>query len=473
MHRDLHEGKPDIRSDVNESEVRAMVEASPDGMLLSDDLGSIVWANSRMESLFGFVPSDLVGMSVEDLVPERFRRAHRSHRESYATRPTTRPMGATRELWARRSDGSEFPVEVGLSPIVTRGLQRVVVTIRDASERYAAEADRRAVLRALDAASDAVFMIDVDSLKYRYVNEGAVGQLGYERSELLAMTPLQILPDYSETAFRELVDSLETGPVKSKILEMSHRRCDGEAIPVEVELEMSPAIAGQPKMLTAIARDTSERLRRQAAEEERAVSLQILSERERLAGDLHDLVIQRLFAAGMGLQSIQGLIADPVASDRLAETVGSLDAAIAELRASIFHLKSEDGNGLRSRVTRILGDSASRLGFEPKLNIKGDLTHVDEVTAENLVAALTEALSNVVRHAHASSVGVSLSVGGDDLEMVIEDDGVGIGTGRSRGQGLNNIERRAERLDGSCTVAPGNSGVGTRVVWRVGARESL
>ena len=246
-------------TDLADGEAWAMVESSPDGMVLADDQGAIVLVNRQIEELFGFERAELLGRPVEELLPESVRARHRAHRTRYRAEPTVRAMGTGIELRARRADGTEFPVEVSLSPIHTANGARVVATVRDITERLAAEANSRTVLRALDTASDAVFVFSTHDLAFVYVNDGAVTQLGYSRDELLTMTPLHIKPDFSNESFREMIRPLAAGEVSGHVFTTLHRRADGEDVPVEIDLELAPTIGPEgPTMLLAIARDISD-----------------------------------------------------------------------------------------------------------------------------------------------------------------------------------------------------------------------
>ncbi|WP_031027947.1 GAF domain-containing sensor histidine kinase [Streptomyces albus] len=206
--------------------------------------------------------------------------------------------------------------------------------------------------------------------------------------------------------------------------------------------------------------------------------LALLHDRDRIARDLHDLVIQRLFATGMTLQSAARLIDRPQAAERVSRAVDDLDETIKIIRSTIFALRSsgQDGGGgagagagLRRTVTEAVGDAADRLGFLPALRMEGPVdTEVPAEAAEQVSAVLGEALSNIVRHAHARRVDVTLSVGAA-LTLAVTDDGVGI-AGRPHTGGLANMRSRAELLGGTLTVTPGTgegAGPGTRIRWEV------
>ncbi|MFD0259122.1 GAF domain-containing protein [Kitasatospora indigofera] len=195
----------------------------------------------------------------------------------------------------------------------------------------------------------------------------------------------------------------------------------------------------------------------------------LLEERDRIARDLHDLAIQRLFATGMTLQGAARFIEHPEASERVLRAIDDLDETVRTIRSSIFGLRAKDRGpvrlGLRSRVVATVDRAAVGLGFAPGLRMDGLLDlQVPPPVADALLAVLQEALSNAVRHARAHRVDVDLSVDGE-LSLTVTDDGVGLPEGGPR-SGLANLAERALRLDGSFRAGAGPDG-GTRLEWRV------
>ncbi|MGW3073317.1 MULTISPECIES: sensor histidine kinase [unclassified Kitasatospora] len=197
-----------------------------------------------------------------------------------------------------------------------------------------------------------------------------------------------------------------------------------------------------------------------------AEQLNLLEDRDRIARDLHDLAIQRLFATGMTLQSAGRLIESQAAADRVARAVADLDETIKIIRSTIFGLRahSEPDRGLRARATRVVTEAQGTLGFPPRLSLEGLLdTDVPQELAGHVVAVLAEALSNAARHARASRVEVTLRALAGRVVLTVTDDGVGVPEGGRR-SGLRNLAERADRVGGSFTVDPAEGG-GTRLVW--------
>lgn len=194
--------------------------------------------------------------------------------------------------------------------------------------------------------------------------------------------------------------------------------------------------------------------------------LAIFEDRDRIGRDLHDVVIQRLFAIGLMLDNTAKLVSSPDAATRISSAVDEIDATIKDIRRTIFALNADPGSSdLRALLGEVIAHSADLLGFRPELVLHGPIDSViaDKVR-DHLLAVLGEALSNVVRHAGASRVVVRLEVGAT-VDLVVTDDGRGLGTKRS-GTGLLNLRRRAELLGGSC-IMRSVSGGGVELRWSV------
>ncbi|WP_326847465.1 GAF domain-containing sensor histidine kinase [Streptomyces kaniharaensis] len=198
-----------------------------------------------------------------------------------------------------------------------------------------------------------------------------------------------------------------------------------------------------------------------------AEQLAMLEDRDRIARDLHDLAIQRLFATGMTLQSAARFIEHQGASDRVLRAVGDLDETIKIIRSTIFGLRAREersGQGLRARAMRAVEQAQAVLGFPPRLSMEGLLdTDVPAEIAEHVVAVLGEALSNAARHAKADRVEVVLGATGQQVVLTVQDNGVGV-PDQGRRSGLRNLAERAEGLGGVFELISPAEG-GTRLTW--------
>ncbi len=448
--------------------IRAIVDAAPDAIFLIDSDGVILFVNPQCEVLFGYGTDGLLGRSVDDLLPASSRDLHRAHRMQYRAEPRTRAMGRGQVLFGRASDGAEFPVEVSLSPIRNGDALRIIAVVRDVGERLAVEAETQRVREILDATWDAVLIFDADTLRFTYANQGAVDQVGYSFDELREMTMLQLTPEFDEVRLRELLEPLANGHLSSVSFTAVHRHRDGSEIPVEIVLQATDFEDGCPRAYVKIVRDISARLADEARLREAEQTLRLVEDRDRIARDLHDVVIQRLFAAGLAVQGVQARSQDVDAAARLTDVVDELDETIREIRSAIFGLQSGGPGhafGLRSDITRVIADEKLVLGFEPRVLFEGVIDAAPREVAEQLLPTLREALSNVGRHAQASSSVVSVKAD-DRMTLRVEDDGVGLSGDATSGNGVRNMRQRAAELGGSCEIGTGAEG-GTVVEWSV------
>jgi signal transduction histidine kinase len=202
-----------------------------------------------------------------------------------------------------------------------------------------------------------------------------------------------------------------------------------------------------------------------ASGREDAHQLTILAERERIAHDLHDHVIQRLFAAGMDLQGTLARARSPEVAERLNRTLDDLQTIIEEIRSTIFQLKSPLGKGadFRQRIQRVVADLTEDRDIVTTMRIQGPMTAVGGELAEHAEAVTAEAVSNALRHSGASRLTVEIGAA-DMFTLEISDNGCGIPADNARRSGLANMKHRAEQLGGSCEITPGPQG-GTRVHW--------
>lgn len=220
-----------------------------------------------------------------------------------------------------------------------------------------------------------------------------------------------------------------------------------------------------PQLVAAYAEQAALTLQLAAAREDQR-RLAVLEDRDRIGRDLHDLVIQRLFAVGLGLQGTTRMVDRPDAAARIDQAVDDLDATIKDIRRAIFGLSSVDTAGdVQAEVTRLVDRAAATLKFRPALRFEGPVrTLISDDIAPDLLAVLAEGLSNASRHAGASAVEVVVEAG-ERIVLTVRDDGRGM-TGAGAESGLANIRARAEQRGGSLVIesAPGR---GTSLSWSV------
>ena len=221
------------------------------------------------------------------------------------------------------------------------------------------------------------------------------------------------------------------------------------------DLDMAGTFAGQ----AAIALELNDA----RADQQR---LGVLEDRDRIARDLHDHVIQRLFAAGLSLQSIAATVADDALHERLSRTVGELDETIRQIRTKIHELQEDSSESLRGTALAVIDQLAPLLPARPDVSLIGPLDSItDEAIIADVEAVLRESLTNVTKHAHATQVRVRIQAGKLRLHLTVIDNGVGLGRSTRR-SGLANLSRRAERQGGYLEIGDSAEG-GLRLRWSI------
>ncbi|HXW33562.1 MAG TPA: PAS domain-containing sensor histidine kinase [Acidimicrobiales bacterium] len=437
----------------------------PDAALALDADGAIAVVNGHAAELFGYAQAELVGKRVEVLVPERLRERHRKNRASFVESPLARPMGAGLELFGRRHDGTEFPVDISLAPLWSGDRLFVVAAIRDTSGQKAAVAAQAEVAALVRSSHDAIIGLTLQGAVSSW-NPGAERVFGLAPEKITGKHVSALVPDESSQALEALLDAAVNGR-DSHPVDTWWTRSDGTSLAVALSVSPISGPDGDVTGFSLFLRDITERKRVESELRRHEQQLALAGDRERIARDLHDLVIQRLFGAGMGLQSAVRFIDNPEASKRVLAAIDDLDVTIKEIRSAIFALETPLGTdtGLRSRLVELTAASAQNLGFEPDVQFVGPVdSGVSEDIEGHVLAVAREALSNIARHADASEARLELSVG-EDVVLVVEDNGKGVGP-LVRESGIANLRARAVELGGELKVGTLSSG-GTRLEWRV------
>jgi PAS domain S-box-containing protein len=315
-------------------------------------------------------------------------------------------------------------------------------------------------------APNGIVLVDPDG-RVVLANAQAEEMFGYEPDQLVGVPIEDLVPPelrHGHEAHRQAYAGNPRARPMGVGLDLRASRRDGTTFPVEIAL--SPIEVDGLRHVVAIVRDITERIQAERQLQAARAELSVLEDRERIARDLHDTVIQRLFAAGMSLQAVAAQ-ASPDVQQRVGGVVDELDTTIREIRQAIFRLTAHnlDDTSLRRRLVAVVDEAEEPLGFAPEVRFDGPVETVDEERAEHLLAVLREALSNVARHARASHAQVRVTVS-DRLELVVTDDGIGIPPDATPGGGTVNLRERAEELGGTFLIEPGTPR-GTVVRWTV------
>ena len=275
----------------------------------------------------------------------------------------------------------------------------------------------------------------------------------------------------------EVAALVDHGRGTNRVENLRVEELEGLVIPLRAHLAAPSALvalfeaghrirdAEEHELLGSFADQAALALDRAQAIEDRE-ELAVVSDRDRIARDLHDVVIQRLFATGLQLQGMRSIVVSPEVGERLDRAVDDLDQTIRDIRTTIFELQNRRSGSLRSHVRALVKEYVPVLGFTPILRVLGPVdTAVPAETAEQLLAVLREAISNIGRHALADQAEVEIAVSTDELTLTVTDNGTGLASDRAE-SGLRNVRRRASALGGSLDLT-GAQPSGTVLRWRV------
>ena len=594
----------------------AMAELAPDGQMLFDERGRIVYVNLTLETLSGYSREELAGRAVEDLVPLLARPEHERLRADYQVAPSRRPMSAQVQARMLRRDGSEVEVDVGLAPVTVGGERLIACTVRDVGASR--EQERRLIETenyfgiSFDESPVGMAVLEIDPSGAGHlvrVNEALAEILGVPAEELLGRDLADFRDPEDEPRRIAAVHSFVTGGVVQRDRVRQFARPDGTMVwasvivslvdgpgsggatalmhvvdltsHFEVELlqqrqqaltrllvsatndmlsgvpqnevatrivaaaahvfdadsaehfvvgkygdmslsgpvwrrnawvadppsamdadvlaalDVEPGLTsglsafarygrpgvpagilvltrgadGRPftepevELLTSLAYQlglTMELFESRSNQER----LRLVEDRQRLARDLHDSVVQDIIGVGMQLNNGLGPLTEAAHRQRELELVDQLESAVDRLRAMLVHLRrTDDGPTLSHRVQEVIARVAPGLGHVPELVLTGEVDSVSKVVAEQVVYVVSEALSNVARHARAHETRVAVSADRREVRVSVDDDGVGLPEDLPAGHGLDNLRHRAESLDGEFSVRSRSAG-GTSLRWR-------
>jgi len=475
----------------NEARFKRLLESTPDAVVIIEANGRILHVNEQTVRLFGYTRKELLGQSLEFLLPPRFRESHADRRIGYFADSRTRQMGVGLELSGLRKDGREFPIDVSLTSAETDEGYTATAFIRDLSERQASDAVLRKNSKhfeaLLESAPDAVVIVDA-GFHIFFANKQAEALFEYNRSELLDQPVEILIPERFREQHLATRDGYLANPLPRSIgagLELAGRRKSGTEFPVDISLAAIETSDGP--LVAAFIRDATERKARADLERgiasRRAVLAHLVSageeERGRIAADIHDDSIQVVTAAGIRLQILRESLDDPTQIRLLDELAETIQHAISRLRHLLFELRPPalDYEGLGQALRMYLDVADEQTDTIYRLDDR-IISQPAEATRLILYRIAQEVLTNVRNHAGAKTATVTLSERDDGHYVRVVDDGVGFvpeaAPDRPGHLGIAAIRERAELAGGWLRVTS-KPGDGTTVEFWIppGAEEEL
>lgn len=241
----------------NSNIFKLLSESVSEGILVVNKKQVIVAANGSAHDMFDYVDEELIGKSLDILIPSNHRKAHSGHFKGFVKGAEKRQMGQGRNLYGCKKNGEEFPVEAGLNPLELYGHKYIMALITDITERKKSEEELSHWFQIFNESLNEIYVFDAITFKFINVNYGAQTNIGYTLEELRNLTPSDIKPDFDEATFKKLVAPLATGEEPKMEFEITHQRKDGTLYPVEVHLQLSNI--GNRKVYVAIILDITER----------------------------------------------------------------------------------------------------------------------------------------------------------------------------------------------------------------------
>jgi PAS domain S-box-containing protein len=458
----------------------ALFEAAPDAIVLVDRDGRIVRVNQQVETIFGYNREELLGKPVEILLPTRFRGRHVGHRSLYYAKSRMRPMGAGLELYGRRRDGSEFPIDVMLSPLETDHGFVTIAAVRDITQQVQTEESlRQSEARFRTIFEKGAMGISLLDLEGRVVTSNPALQemLGYSEEELRGMVFTEFTHPADIGMDMNLFQELAAGKRNQYRLEKRYLRKDGWMVWGHLTVSLVRDADGNPQFAINMVKDITERKQMEAelAEVRHRLMESKEAERLRLAQELHDGPLQDLYGMSYRLIELGEVLPDEGSLRQMVATQATLQQVIERLRALSIELRPPAlaPFGLERAIHSHAEDFQTA---HPELKIQLDVMSDGQMLPERVRLALfrvyQQAMNNVIRHAQASLVSIHFALDAEQIVLEIQDDGCGfpvprhwIELARQGHLGLVGAAERAEALGGRLEIesTPGE-GTSIRVV---------
>ncbi len=437
-----------------EERFRQVVESAPNAMVMINTNGSIEMVNAQAERVFGYERKELLGQAIEMLVPVRFRSNHPGLRSSFFSGPVSRPMGAGRDLYGLKKDGSEFPIEIGLNPIETDEGPMVLSAIVDISSRKKLEERFRQVV---ESAPNAMVMISQEG-NVEMVNAQAERLFGYDRKEMLKQPIEMLVPVRFRANHPGLRSSFFSGPVSRPMgagRDLFGLKKDGSEFPIEIGLNPIETDEG-PMVLSAIV-DISDRKHK-----EQSIHA-ALKEKDVLLGEIHHRVKNNLQIVHslLGLQSTN--ITDELVIGMMRESQNRI-RSMALIHQTLYESKDFARVDFRNFLDSLLPNLVSSYGIGSE-RVKLVIHSVEVLLPINAAIPcgliVNELISNALKHGFPGDTKGEISVrlsqaSGTDVALVVSDTGIGIPESfemaRTTTLGLQLVTMLVDQLGGTLEV---------------------
>lgn len=403
---------------------RRVVESAPNAMVMVNHHGSIEMVNTQAERLFDYSRAEMLGQKIEILVPDRFRHGHPTKRDMFLHAPQSRPMGAGRDLFGRRKDGSEFPIEIGLNPIETDEGMMVLSSIVDISERKRLEERFR---RVVESAPNAMVMVNSRG-KIEMVNTQAELLFQYARAELLGQLIEILVPERFRHEHpdkrRQFFGDLQSRPMGAG-RDLFGRRKDGSEFPIEIGL--NPIETEEGMMVLSSIVDISDRKQKELRIQE------ALAEKDVLLGEIHHRVKNNLQVVHSLLSLQSSLINDEAVRNMLMDSQNRIQS-MALIHQTLYQSNNfarVDFSDFLEALIPTLVNSYSISGKNITLSVNVDEVYLPINSAIPCGLLINELITNALKHAFTDrsegTISVALSAKDNkEIQLMISDDGNGI-----------------------------------------------
>ncbi|MEO8751086.1 MAG: PAS domain-containing sensor histidine kinase [Casimicrobiaceae bacterium] len=470
-----------------EARVSDIVESAMDPIISVDDTQRIVLFNAAAEKVFCWPRGAVLGQSLDKLIPERSRPAHRAHVERFGESGTTsRRMGSQTVLLALRADGGEFPIEASISHHIEDGRKFFTVIVRDITERVRAEElltrSETRLRGVLDSAMDAIVTVDANQHIVLF-NDAAVTMFGCSREEALGAPLGRFIPERMRATHAEHVRRFgETDTASRRMGSLrivTGQRRNGEEFPIDASISQISELG--TKFYTVILRDVTARMEAEAALKQSQAELQQQGaaadvareqEKNRIARELHDELGQSLTMLQMDVAWCREKLpaVEDACARRLDRMSGLLSSTIAATRRIASDLRPLllDDLGLLPATEWLVENFRQRTGIPCELAVSNPGMQLPGAHSTAVFRIVQEALTNITKHAQASHVEVAIDQHPAEIAVSIRDDGRGFSPQQPRKAGsfgLVGLRERAYLVGGQVTVTS-SEGKGTSIeVW--------